>query len=986
MASAVTKIISSPGELEEIRMLIERGLSSVAQTRLNAFINQNRRSGELLARANCLLSESLELQGKHQDSFETLRRYESANALAALEFETQIRVQVRLSLAYNYTGDFPKAIALLNSALRQLKPNQTTAAHGSAYLALSRVYRTINEYPIARDHATAALAHFRDTGDWRGLAESYFALALVELYEGEYEFALEHLEQVLKLVGDHPATYLLGMTYTNLAAVCCFSRRAHEGLAHLEKAVSYYETTEHQTNAVAGYNNLGVHLTLLGEWNRAENALEKALDLASNLDARSAKLPMLLDSMGELKVLRGELTEARELLERAVRIADEHQNKWYEWQCLRTLGKCFLAEENPAQVLQTARKVFAIGESIGDRQALREARLLIAEAHLQNNDFDLCAAELNDAETEVSQTQIDLSFVGELRRLQGILAFAQGKFEIAKQHFGRGVSIFEMLGDRYRLALAHFWLGRSFAETNPARAREFVAQSIEDFAAMGAKLDLIRAETVLKNLADAKFVTTDSPQTLVYSLTSRLTESIVSRELLLRELASVLRQETAADRVLILSQEANLEMRVVAKYNFSESEIERVRNAEDLETFAQTEDFFCRRFSPPNAAPAFLLIAPFASAILPENLALEPLLRVVELGLTMCAAQENAQPKRRKNAAPMTVEKDLLPDFIYASPVMERLVAEIQKIRSSDVTVLITGESGTGKELVANAVHQISARHSKPFIAFNCTAVSKDLSDAHLFGHRKGAFTGANSDSPGMIRTAAGGTLFLDEIGDLPLDIQPKLLRFLQEGEIQPLGEQRPIKVDVRVIAATNADLEQMVKDGRFREDLYYRLNVIRLHAPPLRTRRTDIPVLVNHYLKIYAEKFGRRNIEFAPQTLDLLMAFDWAGNVRQLCNEIQRIVARAEDDSIITPENLSSEIRPVSGQFENAPTKSLTHRDAEFSWTNMSLPEAIESLEREMIVEVFRQTNHNVTRTAQNLGITRRGLQLKLNRYDLRD
>ncbi len=628
------------------------------------------------------------------------------------------------------------------------------------------------------------------------------------------------------------------MTYTNLAAVCCFSRRAHEGLSHLEKAVSYYETTEHQTNAVAGYNNLGVHLTLLGEWNRAEKALEKALDLAANLDARSAKLPMLLDSMGELKILRGELVEARNLLERAAQIAGEHQNKWYEWQCLRTLGKCFLAEEKPEKTLDAAQKVFAIGESIGDRQALREARLLIAEAHLQNKDFERCAAELTNAETEVSQTQIDLSFVGELRRLQGILAFAQGKFEIAKQHFRRGVSIFEMLGDRYRLALAHFWLGRTFAETNAARAREFVAQAIEDFAAMGAKIDLERAETSLENLADAKSVINDSPQTLIYSLTSRLTESIVSRELLLRELASVLRQETSADRVLILSPEANAEMRVVAKHNFPDAEIERVRQAEDLESFAQTEDFFCRRFNPSNAAPAFLLIAPFSSAVLPENLALEPLLRVVELGLTACAAQEHAAPKREKQSAPNAAKKDLLPDFIYVSPVMERLVAEIQKIRSSDVTILITGESGTGKELVANAVHQISARHAKPFIPFNCTAVSKDLSDAHLFGHRKGAFTGANSDSPGMIRTAAGGTLFLDEIGDLPLDIQPKLLRFLQEGEIQPLGEQRPVKVDVRVIAATNADLEEMVKDGRFREDLYYRLSVIRLHAPPLRTRR----------------------------------------------------------------------------------------------------------------------------------------------------
>ena len=161
-----------------------------------------------------------------------------------------------------------------------------------------------------------------------------------------------------------------------------------------------------------------------------------------------------------------------------------------------------------------------------------------------------------------------------------------------------------------------------------------------------------------------------------------------------------------------------------------------------------------------------------------------------------------------------------------------------------------------------------------------------------------------------MIRTAAGGTLFLDEVGDLPIDLQPKLLRFLQEGEIQPLGEQQPIKVDVRIIAATNTDLEEMVAQGRFREDLYYRLNVIRLRVPPLRERRSEIPTIVNYYVNHYSAKFGRHDVQITPQAIDLLMVGEWPGNVRQLCNEIQRVVARAEDGAVITPEQLSPELR----------------------------------------------------------------------------
>jgi len=324
-----------------------------------------------------------------------------------------------------------------------------------------------------------------------------------------------------------------------------------------------------------------------------------------------------------------------------------------------------------------------------------------------------------------------------------------------------------------------------------------------------------------------------------------------------------------------------------------------------------------------------------------------------------------------------------MPGFIHSSPAMTQLVEEVHKIRSSDVTVLVTGESGTGKELVARAIHALSSRKTKVFVPFNCTAVPKELSDAYLFGYRRGAFTGAVSDSPGVIRSAAGGTLFLDEIGDLPLDIQPKLLRFLQEGEIQPLGEQRPIKVDVRIIAATNSDLEEMVKDGRFREDLYYRLNVIRLRVPPLRERRSEIPTIVNHYIGHYAAKFGRSDIRITPETIDLLMVCDWPGNIRQLVNEIQRIMARAEDGTLITPDQLSPELKrtsaPVSTTAMNIANIGMP---ANSSLENITLPDAVEELERRMIADALRRHQGNISRAARDLGITRRGLQLKLGRY----
>ncbi|HKQ54084.1 MAG TPA: sigma 54-interacting transcriptional regulator, partial [Pyrinomonadaceae bacterium] len=404
----------------------------------------------------------------------------------------------------------------------------------------------------------------------------------------------------------------------------------------------------------------------------------------------------------------------------------------------------------------------------------------------------------------------------------------------------------------------------------------------------------------------------------------------------------------------------------------------------EREEFAATQDATFLPLRAPNAAPALLMVSPREAATLPGHISIEPLLRVVELGLDVCALRARTREHTGPQDQDTLAGSSLMPGFIHSSPAMTRLVEEVHKIRSSDVTVLVTGESGTGKELVARAIHALSSRRSKVFVPFNCTAVPKELSEGYLFGYRRGAFTGAVNDSPGVIRSAAGGTLFLDEVGDLPLDVQPKLLRFLQEGEIQPLGEQRPVKVDVRIIAATNTDLEEMVAQGKFREDLYYRLNVIRLKVPPLRERRSEIPTIVNYYINHYSAKFGRRDVEITPQAIDLLMVCDWPGNVRQLCNEVQRIVARAEDGAVLTPDQLSPELRRTSAP--TTPQTSITPLSAVAGspGQHVTLADALADLERRMIAEALRKHGGNISRAARELGLTRRGLYLKLERHEM--
>jgi DNA-binding NtrC family response regulator len=320
------------------------------------------------------------------------------------------------------------------------------------------------------------------------------------------------------------------------------------------------------------------------------------------------------------------------------------------------------------------------------------------------------------------------------------------------------------------------------------------------------------------------------------------------------------------------------------------------------------------------------------------------------------------------------------PECVWASEQMIETLTTARRIAATPLSVLITGETGTGKEMVARAIHRASDRADRPFLPFNCAAVPRDLLESQLFGHRKGAFTGADAGFAGVIRSAAGGTLFLDEIGEIGQEMQPKLLRFLETHEIHPLGEPHPIKVDVRVIAATNASVEQLMADGRFRGDLFYRLNVMRLSLPPLRERREEIPPLVQHYVRKYAGEQRKGQLTVADDTLEYLLLFGWPGNVRQLANEVQRMVALADPDSTLTPALLSPEIQASRRTIPAAPAAELEVRVA----LDQPLPDAVEMLEQVMVRRALDRTHGRVEEASRLLGISRKGLFLKRRRWGL--
>ena len=309
-----------------------------------------------------------------------------------------------------------------------------------------------------------------------------------------------------------------------------------------------------------------------------------------------------------------------------------------------------------------------------------------------------------------------------------------------------------------------------------------------------------------------------------------------------------------------------------------------------------------------------------------------------------------------------------LPGMVFSSRAMCEVARNIERIKDSNSTILVTGESGTGKELVARAIHRLSRRSESEFIPFNCSAVPAELIESMLFGHRRGTFTGAMSDQAGLIRSAENGTLFLDEIGDLPLSLQPKLLRFLQEGEIHTLGERAPRKVNVRVIAATHKDLEQLVTEKLFREDLYYRIATLTIQVPPLRERPEDISALISHFVSHYARKNERAVSGITADAIQILETYSWPGNVRELAAEMERLVLYAEDDGYIRPENISSRIFP-QGSAGNVPPAE-------------KLEDLLDNYERRVITETLKRHDCNVAKASEALGLgSRQTLYKKLKR-----
>jgi DNA-binding NtrC family response regulator/tetratricopeptide (TPR) repeat protein len=970
-------------------------------------------AGDVEALIRCELSEALEKRALNREQLEAVAKYEKFPEFSRLSEQTQMLVLIRLGWSMSVNNDVPRAIAMFNQAMKIAREREDDAAIGACYFGLGRAYRNLLEIRIARDHYTSALEHYRRIGDWRRLAESHLYIGYITAYEGDFRGALQSLKQTLAIVGSREEHDVLGRCYMYMAIAYDNLGSTNKALESWDKCLHHFERAGNRIHYAINQNNLAVKLIWLGEWARAEELAKEAIDVLRDSPS-IAQYASVVDTLARVYVLQGKLEEADRLLAHSLEVINSIKTgAWVEISTQMTIGIGLLLRGEPEKAKEPLKRAADICTGAGELHSGSEAQLLLADALLQTGSVTEARMIVERVRDYLREAPNMLSW-GLMMRMVAKLEAKEGHVAAAIQSLDQSTSIYELRGNRYACAVNRVLLATLLERQGRiAQARTEVVEARSVFQELGAAIDERGASAYLEVLESrptpdgaTASAFADSRQSLQASfepasvlassidgfIAQRLVQASVSRDLLLHELTTIACRIASSRGAIavevidenLLAQQAS-SPRIVAWSNLGERE--RAEVAARLVQL-KSEDYrsnLVYRLSDRQKSRFLLKIVDARSAkFLAGEVSIEPLLSVVEQGLEANVLKNKSRRTSIFDPNRLLAQVEL-PGFICASRAMSSVIEQIHKIRSSDVTVLITGESGTGKELVARAIHAGSSRRMNRFLPFNCSAAPHEMIESQLFGFRKGAFTGAVANSEGIIRSAEKGTLFLDEIGDLPLNLQPKLLRFLQEGEIHPIGESQPIRVNVRVLAATNSDLERAVAEGRFREDLFHRLNVIRIQVPPLRQRREEIPALINHYLNQYEKDSAKTDIRLSEEAVDLLVVYDWPGNVRQLCNEVRRIVTYAESGSIVTPEALSAEIVRASREADGVTSSRVKGQPVKELDGGPTLSEAVEALERRMIQNALRESGGNISVAAKRLGLSRKGLYLKMDRLNFK-
>jgi len=959
--------VADPDLYGQAIQALERGHGAGAATLLVRALRQPGVTRDQQVQIRCALAEAWLLQDDVRQATDALGAPpQGRERMDPARLSDLWRVHGRLAVA---RGEPSRGIAFLSKALKQAERAHDSRAIGLAHYELGLCYRQVGEMAIVREHISNAASALHAAGDRRHLAMVHSLSGVSLAQEGRLDEAIAALRQAERLAIIVEAGDVVATVCGNQANVALMQHRHEQALSLAERSVELQEHSGTPHGLGVALASLGQICVRVGNLKRAEEALNRALDVRSPLHFMRETTGAVFDTLAQIHLIRGEHEQASRCLQKAREgYGETLSSRWYQWSVRALEARVALRRGDAETALAISAEIAASGDAPGLYGL--QAELISIEALLALDRADAAQQRLDDVSGRVQPGAMTGTW-GEFLRLRGRLHAAAGRATDAYHDFGQSVSVFDLLGEGYQTGLSYLELGRLAAGAGArSRANRFLTAAAAVFEALGAAPDLADARASLNHVPSTAAVAylgvqMDGDDALV----RRIVDASAMPALLAREGATALLEACDGQAAALFVQGPGGQIQILSASGCDTDGARALASAALRSTTAPGVLVLEAIGRAPEGARFAVLST--ARAVTSSNLQrFRTLCAVLRQGFDLCLARD--RPLEGTGGAMERQLEPLLPGFVCASAAMQRVADQIQRMQGNDLTVLITGESGTGKDLVARAIHAGSPRRDNMFLPYNCTSATRELADSQLFGHRRGSFTGAVADQPGVLRTAVGGTLFLDEVGDLPLDVQPKLLRFLEQGEVMPVGDTRPQRVDVRVVAATNVDLESRVSDGKFREDLFYRLSVIHMHVPPLRERREEIPHLSTFFLREACERLGKPGVRLSADTLDLFDTFPWPGNVRQLRNEVQRAVAMAPPAGLVTPELLSAAFGTRGLRVDtSSPSR---HRQP-------TLAAAVEKIEREMIQAALQRASGNISESARLLGLTRRGLYLKMER-----
>jgi transcriptional regulator with GAF, ATPase, and Fis domain len=906
---------------------------------------------------------------------------------------------------YFYSGNYLESIKLSFKANKELASSLFHEVVGRVQLLLYRNYSELGDYKLSQRYAYDALAFFRRGNDKSGMVDSLNGLARIAFIQGKYQNAIDFLNEAVDLSRGNNIQIL--ELVGNLGRVEILSGDWEQAEEHLKTALKLAADLNQDVSLARNHLSRGYLNLRMRQYTVAAREFRSASQIIEEKELFREKL-LLMEYEGELAQEMGDIVQAKQILTEARDICRESvPESSLAAQITRRLAQAELALDNSEEALKLAQKSLDIATAIGEKNEIGLSQVIIAELFAERRNIETAMEYIGDGvetlritgdpfdvarslmvmaeiytKAEAGHTKIDkcyeeayrifnglkiFYYAGEARFRHGIYCCHNSRISIGFKKLIESEQLFEKISEKSKIRAVRIFkqeLSRQAVALAVSNENEFkiFGDYFSDTEYSGLKSG--QFDNILGILANR----TGANRILIYQKNKSSTLGSVSltvhqNKKFIRQFEELLGEEIAVDKPtlildsrrdpfineLVASSNGDVISSVIVVPLIQSKEtngyiyLDRVSSGDRFLPFGQKELNFTVGF----ADLISLKLAEFEKQVLEED---------------------NQRLKAQ------LLEEAAFPNIITQNKSMLEMLSRVRQVVDSNISISITGETGSGKDLLAKAIHYNSNRRDKRFISVNCAALPEPLLESELFGHKRGAFTGADRDKVGLFEEADGGTFFLDEVADMPLSIQAKVLRILEEKEIVRLGETKPIKVDVRIVSATNKELKTEMEGGRFRQDLYYRLTALCFQIPPLRDRKEDIPLLIKHFA-------GDNSVRFSHEAMKLLINFNWPGNVRELENEIKKLTLLAGEKGIVEKELISGKIHEYGAgdSSEDLNISTNVNFDDKFS-----LYDYLAEYEKRFIIKALREQGGVKKHAARYLNIPESTLRLKIKQYSI--